>query len=232
MPPSEAGNPAAAAGPVVPEVHMAPAPAAVDWPVWVVAAVALAAAVLYRDSYTASAERVSVISDQIHLVSPAGWAGSLQEDGSYVIHPPALEAYPPTLRVLELGAEGEDPAPEEEGAEEATDSETEPSVTELANQVRAHRRSMSTAYRVLQTRQTKSFGGHPALWTYYATVLDPPGTLPGDAVVPLVVIGVDIVVRPSDGKTFLVEAHLAASDFSAFQQSELPAVLDSLVIAP
>ncbi|MGB0680118.1 MAG: hypothetical protein ACPGUV_10695 [Polyangiales bacterium] len=168
-----------------------PVPAQVDWPVLVVTALLLTAAATYAWAQQPAAQSVQAFGGRVTLTLAPGWHLE-PRDGMLFARPAAVDDPMAGLSIRRLHASRASRPPD-------------PALLDLhLAQVESSRARSGHGYRVLRTEQTRSFGGHAALWTHYALVRDPQDHAPGAAVLPVVVRGVDVVLHVAGGDLYHV----------------------------
>jgi hypothetical protein len=187
----------------------------VDALVVVVVAVALGGAALYARSAASPARAVRALEDAVTVSLPAGWTHD-EVDGVLVAQRPSLGEVTPTLEVRRLDA------PPDGSAE----------WVELAlASIERERAETGFGYRVLHTERRRAFGGHQSWLVRYAIVRDPPDSEPGDAVIPVVIEGVDILVHPRGRTAYHISAWDREEHFGR-EDAELASTLASVEVAP
>jgi hypothetical protein len=108
----------------------------------------------------------------------------------------SLDEVVPTLTVSRLEQALADEEPIEEG-DFLGDAPPAPDVFSFdvaVSQMHTDRREAGVGYRVLDTADGRAFGSARTAQNRFAMVTDPPGTVPGSAVIPEVVIGIDALI--------------------------------------
>lgn len=174
--------------------RMRPVRAVPDVAVFLLAAACLAGAWLYHERIRRPAHPVTGLGESVHLEVPAGWSAE-EVDGALHVSAPALGRLARGLRIERLPEDAEGPA-----------------MDLLRVRLASERAEAGAGHRVLSAEEKVAFGGHESEWTHYALVREPPGAGPEDAVMPLVVRGVDILVTPPNGPPFRIEAEGPATE--------------------
>lgn len=207
-----------------------------DLPVLAVAALLLAGGLAYARSTVPAARPVRAFGGAVQLTLPAGWAGR-ERGGVYTARRASLDGLGPSLVVRSVPPPAR-PEPEEGvgGAGFVGAVEPDPAhdaaiafETALAR-MEEERRQSGVGHRILDAEEKNAFGGHPSTWSHYAIVREPPGTTPGAAVVPIVVRGVDVLVRRRDGGLWQVSAEAVAAPGGALDE-ELVRALEDLRVS-
>ena len=153
----------------------------------------------------------------VRFTVPAGWAGHEEEHEGrtqYVAQLPGFDGVRPTVIIENVTPEGG----------------VDPLFADLQlARIHEAREAEGVGYRVLHVDERASFGGHDATWTWYAMVVDPPHADPGAAVLPIVVVGVDVLVLTAEGEAWQVRAFEPAHD-SADDEDELERILATVRI--
>lgn len=178
------------------------------------ALVLLACGAAFAHFSAAPSRWTSLLGNSVRLQLPARWSVD-QEGGIIAVHPPSLGDVPSTLEIRPLRPVGVDMA--------------SVWLDVMTARVEAERANWGTSYRVLRSEQKKAFGQHPSSWTYFAAVRDPGGVLSGAAVLPVVVVGVDIVLTTSQGRAYHLAAWAPAAEFED-PDSPIQNLLNSLQI--
>ncbi|MCB9603553.1 MAG: hypothetical protein H6720_24810 [Sandaracinus sp.] len=165
---------------------------AVDLGVWVIAVVLLGSGYAYARSTEPGARRVFAFEGAMHANLPAGWS-SHEEEGRFVAQLPGLDGVPPTVVVEPLTVPDD-----EEGAALFFDLEL--------TRMQEARAEGGVGFRVLHVDEREGPGGSTGTWVWYAIVREPPGASPGDAVLPVLVHGVDVLVKTRGGHAWHVGA--------------------------
>ncbi len=188
----------------------------VDWSVVIVVALALGTTAIYVRGSVSPATRVRALGDQVVVTLPRGWVGEELEE-EYLAELPSFAEFPPTLSVRSIQVPKEGATPEFIDVQLAL--------------LERHRASTGIGFRVLNIEDQKAFGGHTSTWIYYAIVADPPDSEVGDAVIPAVLSGVDILVTTRSGRVYWVAAWDRSESFNS-ADSQVRSVLSSVVINP
>jgi len=202
-----------------------------DLPLLAAAGLLLAGGAAYAAGTAPAAHEVNALDGRITVSLPAGWAGD-EHDGVFEARPPSLDGVPPTLSVAPVTPAEAAPPAREAGEYLMGEAPAEPAGgaaldVEIARMEERRQRS-GVGYRVLRTEEREAFGGHPSAFTHYAIVRDPPGTAPGSAHLPEVVVGVDVLVQTPDG---LVQISASGPpDAMRGEGSEISDMLDSMRI--
>jgi hypothetical protein len=173
----------------------------VDIPVLVVASIVLVGGFAYARTTEPAARDVTAFGGKVRLRLPSGWCGARHE-GAYEAERPTLGGIAPTLRIERITParwprEGERP-PEGEYLVPRAPREAPPPELSLDHEIarmELRRETSGVGYRVLRTEEREAFGGHPAHFTEYALVREPPGATAGGAHLPILVVGTDVLVR-------------------------------------
>lgn len=164
----------------------------VDLGVWIVAIVLAGSGLAYARQTEPPARRVFAFEGAMSATLPAGWSGHEQE-GRFVAQLPSLDGIPPTVVVepLQMPSDPEQAALFHD--------------LELARMQESRARS-GVGFRVLHVDERPSPEGGSETWVWYAIVRDPPGSQAGDAVLPVIVHGVDVLYTRASGRAFHVGA--------------------------
>lgn len=164
----------------------------VDLGVWIVAIVLAGSGYAYAKQTEPSARRVFAFERSVSVQLPAGWSGH-EEDDRFVAQLPGLDGVPPTVLV--------------EPVEVPSDPEAAAMFhdLELTRMQEARARS-GVGFRVLHVDERSGDDGSASTWVWYAIVREPPGSSPGDAVIPVIVHGVDVLVTTRSGRAWHVGA--------------------------
>lgn len=172
-----------------PGIQLFDPPRAVDVPVWVAALLLVGSGWLYAVLSAPEPWDVRVFDGAVTLRVGAGFSVA-EGDDLWLASLHDLSDYPPRLWVQRL-----------------PDQISHPSELEaVADRVGTVTDSTGAGYRVLRREAREAFGGHRALWSWYAIVRDPPGTLSEDATLPVVLEGVNVVTLADDGQVYQVSA--------------------------
>lgn len=185
-----------------------------DWRVLLVASSLLGAGAAYSYASRVPARWMLLAEGSVRLELPAGWSLDSSKN-VYSAHPPSLGDVSPTLQVRALRL-------------------TQPHrvaawLDLMAERAEQSRAMWGAAYRVLRSEEKKAFGKHPSLWTYFSVVRDPDDAVAGAAVLPVVVVGVDIVVATREGNAYHIAAWAPAPEFED-PKSDVQRLLGSLQI--
>ena len=182
-----------------------------DGAIWGVALLLLGGSYGFGMSTQPPARTVDALDGAVSVTLPSGWAHSEDGDTLTAEHP-SMDGMPPTLSVRRL------------------DETLDPMGRDLAvARMEEDRASHGVGFRVLHVDETAdAFGGNEATLVWWAMSQDPPGSRPGDAVIPLVVEGVDALVITPGGEAFHVEAFEATHGVDV--EDELRQALDELRI--
>lgn len=138
---------------------------------------------------------------------PAGWVAEDYE-GVFTVERPTLGAIPTRIEMRWLEDVGES------------------DVDLLLARVGQTRSATGAAFRTLSVEERRVFGGYEGVAVRSALVRDPPDSRPGDAVMPVVVVAVDVLVRRGD--RYLWVGGSSARD----RQPELDRVLAQVRVRP
>ncbi len=164
-----------------------------DVGVALVAALLAGSGLAYAHETAPPARRVFAFDGAMSASLPGGWSGH-EEEGRFVAQLPGLEGISPTVVVEPL----EVPSDPEQAALFHD--------LELAR-MQESRASRGVGFRVLHVEERASVEGSGGeTWVWFAIVRDPPGTQAGDAVLPVIVHGVDVLVTTAAGRAFHVGA--------------------------
>lgn len=184
---------------------------ATDGSIWLVALLLLGGSYGFSMTTQPPARTVDALDGAVAVTLPSGWAHH-EEGGTVTAEHPSMDGMPPTLSVRRL------------------DEELDPMGRDLAiARMEEERADHGVGFRVLHVdERTDAFGGNEATLVWWAMSQDPPGSRPGDAVIPLVVEGVDALVLTPGGEAFHVEAFEATHGIDV--EDELQDVLRQLRI--
>lgn len=182
-----------------------------DGSVWLVALLLLGGSYAFAQGTQQPARTVDALDGAVSLTLPSGWAHH-EGGGGLTAEHPSMDGMPPTLAVRRL------------------EDELDPMAIDLAiTRMEEDRASHGVGYRVLHVEEADDvFGGNRATLVWWAMSQDPPGSQPGEAVIPLVVEGVDALVVTPGGDAFHVEAFQATHGVDV--ADELQRVLGGLRI--
>jgi len=182
-----------------------------DGTVWLVALLLLGGSYAFAQSTQPPARTVDALDGAVAVTLPSGWAHG-EEDAFFTAEHPSMDGMPPTLTVTRL------------------EGELDPMARDIAlARMEEERADHGVGYRVLHIdERTDAFGGNEATLVWWAMSQDPPGSRAGDAVVPLVVEGVDALVHTPGGESFHVEAFEATHGVDV--EDELQRILRELRI--
>jgi len=195
-----------------------------DWGPWVVTLALLAGSIAYARASAPAPRDVHAFDGHVVFSLPAGWSFSedrLDDDHRvFVAQRPSLEPIHPTVVVEPVEVEGE---------ADALFIDLE--VTRM-QEARAAR---GVGYRVLHVDERDGstgdgVGGHKSTWIWYAIVRDPPDVEAGAAVLPIVVIGVDVLVITEEGNAWHVAAFEPLHE-SPDDEGNLLAIVEGLRIS-
>lgn len=190
-----------------------------DWGPWVITLALLAGSVAYARTTAPAPRDVHAFDGRVVFSLPAGWSFSedeLDDDHRvFVAQRPSLDPIHPTVMVEPV---------EVEGTADALFVDLE--VTRM-QEARAER---GVGYRVLHVDERDAVGGHKSTWIWYAIVRDPPGAEPGAAVLPIVVVGVDVLVITEEGSAWHVAAFEPLHE-SPDDEGNLRAIVEALRIS-
>lgn len=160
-----------------------------DGAIWLVALALLGGSYGFAMTTQPPARTVDALDGSVSLTLPSGWAHG-ESDGVLTAEHPSMDGMPPTLSVTRI------------------DEELDPMAHDLAvTRMEEERAEHGVGFRVLHVDEVDdAFGGNQATLIWWAMSQDPPGSRPGDAVLPLVVEGVDALVITPSGEAFHVEA--------------------------
>jgi len=188
-----------------PSLRLSHPPTPIDWGVLLLAIALLAYGAQFASSTVPRARVVTALDGHLDLTLPAGWVGE-EAGGEYHAHTSigSLDRVVPTLTVsaLEQEAPNAEPIPEGEFLGDAPPAPQEFSFDVAVAQMHTRRREAGVGYRVLDTTDGRAFGAARTAQNRFAMVTDPPGTVPGSAVIPEVVIGVDALIDLGDAGVF------------------------------
>jgi len=191
-------------------MHLQPTPR-LDPAVWLMTALLIGGGVAFARGSAPPAHTVTAFDGAVTATVPSGWA-SYEEEGHLLIHKPTIDEISPTVEVRPLETDGD------------------PLFADLALARLHHQRAETgVGYRVLHAEDRPSFGGHQASFTHYAIVQDPPGVEPGAAVLPLLVVGVDVLVLTDDGRAYHVASY-ETRDTDDDTDLERLAIVEEMVI--
>lgn len=175
---------------------------------WVLLAFVLcwATALAYVKFSRPGLREVTVFEEKLRVVLPAGWNGERVGNDFEVRRPTFGEE---TARV----------------AIERIHSNAPMDIPVEA--ITRNRSEEGFAYRVLASEETACFGNEDCLVVDYAMVVEPEGTVHGDAVVPVVITGRDSLVRYDPHTHFLV-AERRPTNIPNHDDQALEAILRSL----
>lgn len=183
-----------------------------DWGPWIVTAVLLAGSVAYGRAAAPTAREVRAFEGRVLFPLPAGWSGHEETSGehrAFVAQRPTVQGLAPTVLV-------EPVEPPDEGGADALFRDLE---VARMQEVRASR---GVGYRVLHIDERAPEGGPRSTWVWYAIVRDPPNVPAGAAVLPIVVVGADVLVITEAGNAWHVAAfqpaHSGADDEAALRR--------------
>ncbi len=144
-----------------------------------------------------AARDVRAFGGQVLIPLPPGWSSHENTQGehpTFVAQVPTIEGLSPTMRVEPVEAHDE--------------SGTGALFRDLeVARMQEARASEGVGYRVLDIDERQPEEGPQSTWVWYALVRDPPNVAPGAAVLPVVVLGVDVLVTTGAGHAW----HVAAS---------------------
>ncbi len=182
-----------------------------DGALWLLALLLLGGSYGFAMATQPPARTVDALDGAVSASLPSGWAHS-EEGDTFTAEHPSMDGMPPTLMVRRMG------------------EELDPLARDLAvTRMEEERASHGVGYRVLHVDELEdAFGGNRATLVWWAMSQDPPGSRPGDAVIPLVVEGVDALVTTPAGESFHVEAFEATHGVDV--EDELQRVLRELRI--
>lgn len=188
----------------------------VDMPVLVLSALLLLGGTAFAGASAPPDRTARAFGGMVKVTLPAGWTGSRRGD-IYVVRQPRLDGYAPSIVIRKLQPPGGDP---------------DPMWVDLAlAQMDRETQESGIGYRVLSTEERLAFGNHPATFTYYAIVRDPPGTLPGAAVLPAIVGGIDVLVITNGRRAWRISAS-APADEMGDRDSPIRRTLESVRLSP
>ena len=164
----------------------------VDLGVWIVAIALAGSGYAYAKQTEPSARRVFAFDGGVSVQLPAGWSGH-EHDARFVAQLPGLDGVPPTVLV------------------EPIEVPTDPSAAAMFHDLELTRMQQARAesgvgFRVLHVDERTTEDGATGTWVWYAIVRDPPGSSPGDAVIPVIVHGVDVLTTTRSGRAWHVGA--------------------------
>ena len=167
---------------------------AVDGAVWLCTAALVLGSYAFVRAHEPDARVDDALGGAVSAAVPGGWASS-ELDGTLTLEHPSMDGMPPTVRVRRLAGS------------------MDPMARDLAvARMEQERAGDGAGFRVLHVDEvTDGFGGNQATLVWWAMAQDPPGSRAGDAVLPLVVEGVDALVLAPDGSAFHVAAFEAAN---------------------
>jgi len=182
-----------------------------DGSIWLVALLLLGGSYGFSMTTQPAARTVDALDGAVAVTLPSGWAHA-EEGSTITAEHPSMDGMPPTLSVRRL------------------EEELDPMGRDLAiARMEEERADHGVGFRVLHVDElTDAFGGNEATLIWWAMSQDPPGSRPGDAVIPLVVEGVDALVITPGGEAFHVEAFEATHGIDV--EDELQDVLRQLRI--
>ncbi|MEM9072145.1 MAG: hypothetical protein AAGE52_26805 [Myxococcota bacterium] len=192
-----------------PEHRLATLPS-IDWGPWLVAALLLGGSIAYARGFAPEERHARAFDGHVLFDLPHGWSAH-QESDAFVAQLPTLDAIAPTVLVEPIETD-------------TTDALFQDLEVARMQQSRA---SGGIGYRVLHVDERDALGGHRSTWVWYAIVRDPPDARPGAAVMPIVVVGVDILVITAEGHAWHVAAFEPEHE-SADDEQELRRIVDGL----
>ncbi|HJK93762.1 MAG TPA: hypothetical protein RMH85_25700 [Polyangiaceae bacterium LLY-WYZ-15_(1-7)] len=187
---------------------------AFDLGVWAVVVLLLGGGLAYARSTSPGPRTVNAFEGDVSFRLPGGWSAHEDEE-RFVAQRPSLGELAPTVEVVSM----ETP---EAGADALWH---DLAITRLQEE----RASSGAGYRVLHMEEREAFGGQ-STWIWYALVRDPPSVEPGAAVLPVVVVGTDVLVTQESGRAWHVAAFEPAHGDD--DEGELRSVVEGLRISP
>ena len=186
------------------------APRFADVGVWMAAALLLGSSAAFGRVAGPGSRSLDALGGDVHMNVPAGYSTTEDADGVSVQRP-ALGSVAPSLAVRRIALPaGTDPALFRD--------------LELTRIERA-RADSGVGYRTLEAGDTAAFGAEHSSFSRYAVLRDPPLSVAGDAVMPIVVVGMDALVM-NGGAAYHVSTEVDASDEAGAAQ--LAVMLQSL----
>lgn len=190
------------------------APRPIDLGVWLVVALLFGASAAFARVSQPESRTVDGLDGAVHLTLPAGY--SMQDrDGEFVVQRPALSSVAPRLSIRRL---------------------TRPATVDPAlfrdlelTRIERERALSGVGYRTLDAGDEPAFGAEHSSFSRYAVVRDPPLAQAGDAVMPLVVTGLDALVMNGED-AYHVSTSVDATD--ADGAAELDTLLAGLRFGP
>lgn len=190
-----------------------------DWGPWVLTVALLAGSVAYARTTAPAARDVHGFDGHVVFSLPAGWSFSedtVSEDHRvFVAQQPSLNPIHPTVLVEPV---------EVEGNADALFVDLE------VTRMQEARARAGVGYRVLHVDERDAVGGHKSTWIWYAIVRDPPDVQAGAAVLPIVVVGVDVLVVTDRGRAWHVAAFEPLHE-SPDDEGHLRAIVEGLRIS-
>ncbi|NOY92870.1 MAG: hypothetical protein GXP55_16925 [Deltaproteobacteria bacterium] len=190
------------------------APRPVDLGVWLVVAILLGTSAAFGRISRPDSHPLDALEGNVHLSVPAGFSAT-EDQGTVIVQRPALGHISARLEIRR--------APLPDGMDPALFRDLELTRIERA------RSASGIGYRTLEAGDEPAFGAEHSSFSRYAMVRDPPLSRAGDAVMPVVLTGMDSLVM-NGSLAYHVSTQVEANDRAG--SAELESLLRSLRIEP
>jgi len=190
------------------------APRPVDLGVWLAVFLLFGASAAFARIAQPESRSLDGLGGHVHLTLPAGYSVD-EASGELTVQRPALGSAAPQLSIRRLTRpEAMDPALFRD--------------LELTR-IEGRRAQSGVGYRTLEAGDEPAFGAEHSSYSRYAVVQDPPLSRAGDAVMPLVITGLDALVMNGED-AYHVSTSVDASDSTG--AAELETLLEGVRFTP